>query len=152
MACTNPAGAENSQLISTVDLMATLADITNYQLQANEGEDSFSMLPLFTVETKDQPTREAAIHHSMNGSFAIRKGDWKLIMAPGSGGWSYPRPDDPVSETLPQIQLYQLAQDPGEENNLYDQHPEVVEELQSLLTKYIVEGRSTPGSVQQNDP
>lgn len=146
-----PAGTVNDQLVCTTDLLATLADITDYQLQPNEGEDSFSMGSLFVAETKDQPIREAAVHHSINGSFAIRKGDWKLIMAPGSGGWSYPRPDDPVSETLPQIQLYNLTQDPGEQSNLQDQHPEVVEELQALLTKYIVEGRSTPGPKQEND-
>ena len=147
-----PAGTQNQQLVCTTDLMATLAEATGYQLQDNEGEDSYSMMPLFATQTKDQPTRGAAIHHSINGSFAIRKGDWKLIMAPGSGGWSYPRPEDPVSETLPQIQLYQLSEDPGEENNLYDQHPEVVAELKTLLTKYILEGRSTPGTPQQNDP
>jgi len=147
-----PAGATNRQLICITDLMATMAEITGYQLQPDEGEDSFSMLPLFKGETSDQPVRESAIHHSMNGSFAIRKGHWKLIMAPGSGGWSYPRPEDPVSSTLPQVQLYNLTEDPGEENNLQDQRPEIVEELKSLLTKHILEGRSTPGPVQQNDP
>ena len=88
-----PAGVENKQLVCTTDLIATLAEISGYQLQPHEGEDSFSMIPLFHEATKDQPTREATVHHSMNGSFAIRKGDWKLIMAPGSGGWSYPRPE-----------------------------------------------------------
>ena len=34
----------------------------------------------------------ANIHHSINGSFAIRKGPWKLCLCPGSGGWSSPRP------------------------------------------------------------
>ncbi len=146
------AGSVNDQLVCTTDLMATLADLSGYQLQSNEGEDSYSMLPLFNADADNGSHRESVIHHSMNGSFAIRKGDWKLIMAPGSGGWSYPRPEDPVSETLPQIQLYNLAQDPGEENNLQDQHTEVVAELKSLLTKYILEGRSTPGPKQQNDP
>jgi arylsulfatase A-like enzyme len=147
-----PAAIENKQLVCITDLMATLAEITGYPLKPDEGEDSYSMMPLFTKQPTDQPVRESAIHHSMNGSFAIRKGDWKLIMAPGSGGWSYPRPEDPVSQTLPQIQLYNLAEDPGEENNLQDQRPEVVEELKSLLTRHILEGRSTPGPAQSNDP
>jgi arylsulfatase A-like enzyme len=147
-----PAAIENKQLVCITDLMATLAEITGYPLKPDEGEDSYSMMPLFTKQPTDQPVRESAIHHSMNGSFAIRKGDWKLIMAPGSGGWSYPRPEDPVSQTLPQIQLYNLAEDPGEENNLQDQRPELVEELKSLLTRHILEGRSTPGPAQSNDP
>ena len=45
---------------------------------------------------------------------------------------------------LPEIQLYDLSTDPKEENNLQEQHPGVVEELSSLLRKYIEEGRSAP--------
>jgi arylsulfatase A-like enzyme len=100
----------------------------------------------------DKPFREATVHHSINGSFAIRKGDWKLIMCPGSGGWSFPRPDDKAAlDSLPSIQLYDLAKDPAESTNLQAENPEKVVELKTLLSKYINEGRSTPGLPQQND-
>jgi hypothetical protein len=46
------------------------------------------------------PIREATVHHSINGSFASRKGDWKLIFAAGSGGWSFPTPGK-AEEGLP---------------------------------------------------
>ena len=42
--------------------------------------------------------------------------------------------------------------DPGELVNLEAVHPGKVEELQDLLSKYIAEGRSTPGKPQDNDP
>ncbi len=144
---------QNNQTICTTDLMATLAEIVGYSLKDNEGEDSYSMLPLFKGEEIEGTFREATIHHSVNGSFAIRKGDWKLIMCPGSGGWSFPRPgrDNDVLEKLPPVQLYKLTDDPEEKNNLQDKHPEKVEELKALLTKYILSGRSTPGMPQQND-
>lgn len=70
-------------------------------------------------------------------------------MCAGSGGWSYPRPGEEC-EGLPPIQLYDLSVDIGEQDNVYDAHPEVVEELKALLTRYVEEGRSTPGARQEN--
>ena len=57
---------------------------------------------------------------SINGSFAIRKGDWKLIFAPSSGGWSYPRPIDIERENLnlPTMQLYNLKNDILKKTNI----------------------------------
>src|SRR3546814_5743220 len=52
---------------------------------------------------------------------------------------------------LPAFQLYKLESDPSEENNLAENHPEKVKELQSLLEHYVTSGRSTPGTPQKND-
>ncbi|MDR3260447.1 MAG: arylsulfatase, partial [Tannerella sp.] len=97
--------------------------------------------------------REATVHHSITGEFSVRKGDWKLLLSPSSGGWSYPRPgrDTAIIHTLPKIQLYNIASDPTESKNIYAEHPEVVNDLQTLLIKYIKEGRSTPGIPQENE-
>ncbi|GJM33555.1 MAG: arylsulfatase [Saprospiraceae bacterium] len=145
-------GIISDETICTTDLMATCADILGYSLSDNEGEDSYSLLPLFEQKTQAKPLREATVHHSINGSFAIRKGDWKLIMCPGSGGWSFPKPDNKtVIDSLPPIQLYNLKEDPAESKNLQAAYREKVVELRALLTKYIVDGRSTPGAKQKND-
>ncbi len=146
------AGTVNSQTICTTDFAATVASISNYKLSDDEAEDSFNMMPLLTQDFKGSAFREGTIHHSINGSFAIRKGNYKLIMCPGSGGWSFPRPNNKKAiDTLPKIQLYDLSKDPGEQNNLQDQLPEKVSELQELLTAQILNGRSTPGAHQQNE-
>lgn len=137
-------------IISTTDLMATLAELLSYELPENAGEDSFSFLPELMGEVNNTPIREAVVHHSIDGSFAIRKEEWKLILCPGSGGWSFPRTPDEL-KGLPSMQLYNLENDPGEEQNLIDNHPEKVLELKTLLTTYIQNGRSTPGAVQKND-
>jgi hypothetical protein len=42
-------------------------------------------------------------------------------------------------------------EDPAETTNLEATHTEKVAELKALLTKYIQDGRSTPGFPQQND-
>lgn len=145
-------GQRSNQTICLTDLLATFAEISGYELSDREGEDSYSFLSI--LEGSDQyPIREATVHHSINGSFAIRQGDWKLILCPGSGGWSFPRPNNEAAlDSLPPIQLYNLANDPAERNNLALSEEGKVQELKALLTEYIEQGRSTPGAPQENDP
>jgi hypothetical protein len=95
--------------------------------------------------------RESIIHHSIDGKFAIRKGDYKLILARGSGGWSAPVELDATKLNLPPIQLYNLKTDIKEQHNLAASLPLVVKELTALLKKQIESGRSTEGRDQKND-
>ena len=112
-------GSSSDKTICTTDFMATCAEILNIKLDQNEGVDSFSMVPLFSKKTHDNYKRSYTIHHSINGSFAIRKGNYKLIFCPGSGGWSSPKPSQNETKNLPKFQLYNLDNDPSESNNLY---------------------------------
>ena len=141
-------GTENHQVICLTDLMATVAELTGVTRDPSTGVDSYSLLPALKGE-KNGVHREATVHHSINGSFAIRKGSWKLILCPGSGGWSDPRPEAPGTADLPPFQLYNLENDVGETRNLAEQYPEVVRELMDLLRQYIETGRSTPGPRQE---
>jgi len=138
------------QTICLNDFMATFAAITGYQLSDNEAEDSYNLLPAILKPGYNKIIREATVHHSINGSFAIRKGDWKLLLAPGSGGWRYPRPGR-EEDSLPPVQLYNIKEDPSEKINLQSEFPEKVNELKELLLKCIKSGRSTPGKSQKND-
>ncbi len=142
-------GSTSNQLICLTDLMATAAEITGFKLPETAGEDSVSILPALTG-TDNAPLREAVVHHSINGSFSIRQGQWKLELCPDSGGWSAPKPGSPAAQKLPPIQLYDLATDIGEQTNVYDKHPDVVAKLTKLLEKYVADGRSTPGAPQPN--
>lgn len=136
------AGSRSDQTICLTDFMATLADVLDVQLPAEAGEDSVSILPALMGEAKS-PLREAIVHHSINGSFAIRQGDWKLELCRDSGGWSEPRPGNKAAEGLPDVQLYNLASDIGEQRNLSAERPEIVERLTALLQRYQALGRST---------
>ena len=144
------AGGVTHKTVCTTDLLATCAAILGQKLMEDEGVDSFSMLPLFSEETEDAFKRPFTIHHSINGSFAIRKRDYKFIFCSGSGGWSYPRPGRNEGENLPKFQLYNLKDDPAESNNLYGQLPEIEHELIALFKDAIKNGRSTQGTVQEN--
>lgn len=143
-------GTRCDQLLCLTDLMATCADLLKVQLPAEAGVDSVSFLPALRG-TADKPLREAVVHHSINGSFAIRQGRWKLAMCADSGGWSKPRPGTDEARGLPGLQLFDLESDIGEQHNVQDQHPDVVASLTALLQKYVANGRSTPGPNQSND-
>jgi len=126
-------GASSNQLVCLTDFLATCAEITGNALPKGAGEDSVSILPAL-LGTDDGPLRDAVVHHSIRGEFAIRRGDWKLALCPGSGGWSRPRPDSPAAKKLPPVQLYNMRQDVSETNNLQGERPELVAELKELLT------------------
>ena len=144
------ADATCTETVCHTDLLATAAEITGFDLPADAGEDSVSLLPAMMGQAAG-PIREATIHHSVNGRFAIRQGQWKLVLCPGSGGWSKPRAAEAREAGLPDAQLFDLAADIAETNNLWDVHADVVQRLGDLLRKYIDDGRSTPGETQAND-
>jgi arylsulfatase A len=144
------AGSRSDQTICLTDLLATAADITGAKVPANAGEDSVSFLPAL-LGKDTQPLREAVVHHSINGSFSIRQGKWKLELCPGSGGWSAPRPGRNDMSDLPAIQLYDLEADIGETKNVYYAHPKIIKRMTGLLQKYVDDGRSTPGPKQANN-
>ncbi len=147
-------GSTSSQTICTTDLFATMADILGRKgkIPENAAEDSFSFFKALTDNATDKPTRPFTIHHSINGSFAIRKGPWKLALCPGSGGWSAPRPAAAFkNKELPLLQLYNLTDDPAEQDNLFEKKPELVKELIDQLNIAIRNGRTTPGPKQSNE-
>jgi arylsulfatase A-like enzyme len=134
------AASRSSETLCLTDLMATVAAIVGETLPADAGEDSCNMLPVMLGQTLSRPVREATVHHSINGSFSIRQGPWKLELCPDSGGWSDPKPG--TATGLPAEQLYDLSKDIAETTNVVDKHPEVVRRLKALLEKYKKEGRS----------
>jgi arylsulfatase A-like enzyme len=136
------AGTSSDEVICTTDLLVTCAAIVGRDIPAGAGEDSYNILPALLGQKSEGSIREATIHHSLNGTFAIRKGKWKFIDAKGSGGWSLP--EDEVAGDSPEGQLYDMVADPKEQNNLYEVHPGVVDELEDLLEKYQQQGFSRP--------
>ena len=143
------AGQTSDQIICLTDLFATCAEILGEELPDTVAEDSVSILRALEGRA-EKPLREAIVHHSINGSFSIRQGNWKLELCADSGGWSAPRPGTKPAQNLPPVQLYDITADIGETRNVQAENPEVVGRLRALLEKYAADGRSTPGAPQPN--
>ena len=136
-------GSTTDELTCLTDFMATCAAIVGEELPDDAAEDSYSVLPILLGEENAQPMRSDVIHHSSTGVFSIRRGSWKLILeTQGSGGWPPPRDDGPKPGTPGQ--LYNIAEDPREQSNLWSKHPEIVRDLTALLEGYRNQGRSVP--------
>jgi arylsulfatase A len=144
------AGAVSNQLIGQLDCLATFAELLGVTLSPTAGEDSVSFLATLLGNARGAG-RTSLISQSINGSFAIRDGAWKLALCPGSGGWSTPRPGRDDTSRLPPVQLFHLDRDPGEQMNLVEQNPQRVAAMQATLEETIARGRSTPGPDQKND-
>ena len=143
-------GSRCEQTICLTDLLRTCADVLGEPLPESAGEDSVSLLSVLRGGELGS-SRDAVVHHSINGSFAVRQGEWKLILCPGSGGWSVPKPGPARKQGLPLVQLYDLVVDCAEQVNVAAAHPQRVERMIALLERLVVEGRSTAGAPQAND-
>lgn len=108
------AGTVSRDLVCLTDVFATLA-----------GRAIEDGVPL--------GSRTHVVHHSGSGMFAIREGNWKLVLGRGSGGFTKPqkiepKPGEAVGE------LYNLADDPREERNLFLDRPKEVARLMERLS------------------
>ena len=135
------AGSTSEQTICLTDLSATAAAIAGVTLPNDSAEDSYNMVPALLGQAS-RPIREATVHHSADGMFAIRQGKWKLVDGQGPGSGNYgpwkAKPGDPPG------QLYDMSADISERANVYNEHLDVVAELKALLEEYKVQGYSRP--------
>lgn len=126
-------GSVSEQTICFTDIMATLAKITGYRLDAQEGPDSVDFSAVLRgTQPAETPLRSDWAMRSGSGFFTVRQGDWKLIDGLGSGGFSEPR-KIPAKPGEPSVQLYNLRNDPGEKQNLAAENAKIVERLRQLL-------------------
>jgi arylsulfatase A len=130
----------SAALVCLTDVFATVAESIGRRLKDDEAEDSFSFLGALHG---GQGAREAVVHHSANGMFALRQGNLKYIEGLGSGGFTKPQTVEPGPEDPPGC-LYDLAADPRETNNLYRQRPDDVARLSALLNTCRSGDRSRP--------
>ncbi len=143
------AGSRADQTVCLTDIMATCAAIVDTKLPNDAAEDSFNILPILLGETKEK-VRDFTLHQTISLALAIRKGDWKYLDHKGSGGNNYVRNKRLKSMVIPEKapdapgQLYNLADDPGETNNLYFKKPGVMKELKAKLEEVKSSGRSAP--------
>jgi arylsulfatase A len=122
------AGSRCDLMVQQSDVMATLAAALGTQLPGGAGEDSVSLLPLLRGST--QAVREFGVSHGSSGLPSLRKGSWKIIFGPGGGGFS-------AAKAPGSGQLYNLAADPGEATNLWEQKPGLVAELTAKMEKLV---------------
>jgi len=129
-------GVSNSSTICLTDILATITEIQGLEQAGDVGPDSFSFYSLLLGDADFQ--RPPIIHHSVNGTFSIRHGKWKMIFSDGSGGRQQPI-GKPFNEPY---QLYNLEKDPSESINVLNENTEVAEILTGYLQQIQDKGTS----------
>jgi arylsulfatase A-like enzyme len=129
-----PKGVVRTQVGNHVDLLPTICAAAGAPLPSDRTLDGFDALPMATSGAQ---SRHDAIFWSSDGQLAVRRGDWKLV----KNGKTY---DGAIKDAHPlkgddALFLSNLAQDPGESRNLRHQHPEILDELQTLAEKWLAE-------------
>ena len=153
-----------NKLASTIDILPTLAAITNSALPEKK-IDGVNILPLLMGDENANPRQSFLYYYRKNSLEAVRKGDWKLVFAhpgrtyigfkPGVDGF----PGGTNENFAYEEGLYDLRRDPGERFDVKEYYPEVVAELKKLaddaredlgddIQKLPGKNRREPGKVQ----
>ena len=129
-------GTRSADAVCLTDLYATLAEVLGMELEHEEAEDSLSLLSGWRGARDFE--RPALVQHSVNGTFALRSGRWKLVLSSGSGGREAPA-GKPFEQPW---RLFDLEQDPGEASDLAPENAERVARLAAIFEGLRSSGRT----------
>ncbi len=135
-----PEGGISNSLVSAIDILPTLAEITNAPLP-EKPIDGVSILPRLEGDLDAQPRESFFYYYRQNNLQAVRHGDWKLVfphpgrtyegLQPGIDGM----PGEVIEFYDHEGGLYDLLRDPGERYDVSDSHPEIVEKLNQIANE-----------------
>jgi arylsulfatase A len=126
-----PAGTVCDELTGTIDVLPTVAALTGKPLPNGKKIDGMDVTNLWKGTTKKSPRKEFLYYTSRGSIEGIRRGNWKLLVkkprAPRRPNAKQP------NNRPPQVFLFNLANDVGEQNNLAQAKPKIVKELQARM-------------------
>jgi arylsulfatase A-like enzyme len=123
-------------LVCQIDFISSFAALTRQSLRTSDAPDSFNVLD--ALLSRSRSGRDHLVEHA--GTLSLIKGNWKYI-EPGKGA-KFNKNTNTELGNDPQPQLYSLAEDPGETDNIAARHPEKVKELSTQLKQIRDRSRS----------
>ncbi len=113
-----PAGTECSEIAATIDLLPTFAGLTGAKVPTDRVIDGKDVWPLMAGKRGAKTPHKAYFYYRSTRLEAVRCGDWKL------------------RRFKKEIELFNLADDIGEANNLADKHPDIVKRLTKIMEEF----------------
>ena len=128
---TIPAGTTQAGLGSTLDLMATVASITNTKIPKDRKMDSYDLSLAMSMKA-DSPRNEMFFWRGTK-LFAARSGNYKAHFYTMTGYRD--RGETRLNTPL----LYHLGHDPGEKFDISRQNPEIVTKIQEMANQHVLD-------------
>ena len=137
--------AVSDEIVSTIDLSASLAALTGTPLPADACVDSFDVSGAL-LGVRGAKGREHLIQqdNGQAGNYGFRAGSWKLVRHDSKSARNVVVEQPLANTPVPQFQLFDLARDPAEARDVSAEHPEIAVQLKTRLANYIAAGRSRP--------
>jgi arylsulfatase A-like enzyme len=126
-----PAGKKIQQIVMTADILPTACHLTGARLPQDRTIDGRN---IWSVLTAGAPSPHEFVAWAEGPQLAIRRGDWKLVLN-GVTHDGTPEGNKPLTGD-DAVFLSNLADDPGESRNLRHQHPELADQLQTLVHQW----------------
>ncbi len=117
---TLPAGTEYQKPVSSLDILATIAELAGAAEDPKRPLDGVNLVPYLSGENSGVPHDAIYLRKFDGEKYTVRHGDFKLIIQ-----WKGGAPE-----------LYNLEEDIGEQNNIANQHPEKVQQLELLRKQW----------------
>jgi arylsulfatase A-like enzyme len=140
------AGSTSGRLMGHVDALATFAALTGQKLAAEAGPDSFNVLTALLGGNTKQPVRDhLVLQNNGQAPLALREGDWVLIEK-GGGLRQQRRAGQQGAATAPRPELFNLAADPAQTNNLAGAETARVKAMSARLETIRQQGHTRTGA------
>jgi len=120
-----PAGTECDQLATTLDLLPTIAALTDSELPKDRKIDGVDISSLLADPTAESPRKEFLYYHKRGYVEGIRQGDWKLLKKN-----ERTKKGEPIVE---RILLFDLSKDIGEQHNMAKDKPGRVKAMRQRM-------------------
>ncbi|VAW25138.1 Arylsulfatase [hydrothermal vent metagenome] len=121
-----PAGQVSSDIITTLDIFPTLIEIADAETPIGKKFDGYNILPFLTGNSNSP--RSDFYYFNNRTLEAVRDKNWKLRFAKAykiTGG----------NTNLITPELFNMMDDPGENYNIAEEHPEIVKRLMEKMEK-----------------
>ena len=147
-----PAGQLSDAMVSSLDILPTIAAVSDVSLPSDRMYDGFDLMPLLTGETKESPRQEFAYYNGLTLE-AVRLGAWKIHLPRQSTNRVYWARNKGDYNNLDHVVLNNLSEDVSEKQDVSTGYPEQIDALQQLaeetrveLGDWNMEGRDRPAN------
>lgn len=136
---------ESEEVVCTIDLAASVAKLAGQTLPENGCLDSFDVLDAM-LGKENAKGRDHLVQqdNGASGTYGLRSGKWKLHRYDRKRARNVVVEKKLANTPMPPFQLFNLDEDPEEQNDVIADHPEVAKRLKAQLAKLIGDGRSRP--------